>query len=172
MAPVMTRAMLDGLDSFWRSRLWGDIETMAPEKRALILPYIHQWAEGGAAISGVQAVRGFNQTIEMRKAAAKLFTSVDAVISPTNPIVSYPADWASPTNDPARPFEHIGFTVPWNMSEQPAASINCGFSSSGMPIGLQIVGPRFDDLLVLKLSRAFEQWSGGFATWPEPRRPA
>jgi aspartyl-tRNA(Asn)/glutamyl-tRNA(Gln) amidotransferase subunit A len=172
VAPVMTRAMLDGLDSFWRSRFWGDIETMAPEKRALILPYIHQWAEGGAAISGVQAVRGFNQTIEMRKAAAKLFTSVDAVISPTNPIVSYPADWASPTNDPARPFEHIGFTVPWNMSEQPAASINCGFSSSGLPIGLQIVGPRFDDLLVLKLSRAFEQWSGGIATWPEPRRPA
>ncbi len=172
VAPVMTRAMLDGLDSFWRSRFWGDIETMPEERRAKILPYIYQWAEGGASISGVQAVRGFNQTIEMRKAAGKLFTTVDAVISPTNPIVSYPADWASPTNDPARPFEHIGFTVPWNMSEQPASSINCGFSTSGMPIGLQIVGPRFDDLTVLKLSRAFEQWSGGIASWPEPGRPA
>jgi aspartyl-tRNA(Asn)/glutamyl-tRNA(Gln) amidotransferase subunit A len=172
VAPVMTRAMLDGLDSFWRSRFWGDIEAMPDERKVKILPYIFEWAEGGASISGVQAVRGFNQTIEMRKAAAKLFTSVDAVISPTNPIVSYPADWASPTNDPARPFEHIGFTVPWNMSEQPAASINCGFSMSGMPIGLQIVGPRFDDLLVLKLSRAFELWSGGITSWPEPRRPA
>ncbi|MCK8778952.1 amidase [Rhizobium sp. NTR19] len=166
--PIMTRVMLDGLDNFWRARFWGDIEKMPEERRALILPYIHQWAEGGTYISGVEAVRGFNQTIEMRKAAGALFTRVDAVLSPTNPIVSYPADWASPTNDPSKPFEHIGFTVPWNMSEQPAASINCGFSSSGMPIGLQIVGPRFGDLAVLKLSRAFEQWTGGITRWPEP----
>jgi len=168
VGPVLTRAMLDGLDNFWRSRFWGDIEKMPEERRALILPYIHQWAKGGAVISGVDAVRGFNQTIEMRKAAGKLFWTVDAVLSPTNPIVSYPAEWASPTNDPAQPFEHIGFTVPWNMSEQPASSINCGFSTSGMPIGLQIVGPRFGDLLVLKLSRAFEQWTGGISQWPEP----
>ncbi|MGK6311762.1 amidase [Neorhizobium sp. DT-125] len=168
VGPVLNRVMLDGLDNFWRARFWGDIEKMPEERRALILPYIYQWAEGGTYISGVEAVRGFNQTIEMRKACGKLFTAVDAVLSPTNPIVSYPAEWASPTNDPARPFEHIGFTVPWNMSEQPAASINCGFSKSGMPIGLQIVGPRFGDLAVLKLSRAFERWTGGVTAWPEP----
>jgi aspartyl-tRNA(Asn)/glutamyl-tRNA(Gln) amidotransferase subunit A len=166
--PVMTRVMLDGLDVFWRARFWGDIEALSAEKRAIILPYILQWAEGGADVSGVDAVRGFNQTIEMRKACAKLFSKVDAVISPTNPIVSYPADWASPTNDPAKPFEHIGFTVPWNMSEQPASSINCGFSTSGMPIGLQIVGPRFADMTVLRLSKAFENWGGGVQAWPEP----
>jgi aspartyl-tRNA(Asn)/glutamyl-tRNA(Gln) amidotransferase subunit A len=166
--PVLTRDMLDGLDNFWRSRFWGDIEKMPEERRALILPYIYQWAEGGTYISGTEAVRGFNQTIEMRKACGKLFSTVDAVLSPTNPIVSYPAEWASPTNDPAMPFEHIGFTVPWNMSEQPAASINCGFSKSGMPIGLQIVGPRFGDRMVLKLSQAFETWTGGIAAWPEP----
>jgi aspartyl-tRNA(Asn)/glutamyl-tRNA(Gln) amidotransferase subunit A len=168
VAPVMTRAMLDGLDNFWRARFWGDIESLPETRMALILPYIFEWAKGGAHVSGVDAVRGFNQTIEMRKACGKLFSTVDAVLSPTNPIVSYPADWASPTNDPLRPFEHIGFTVPWNMSEQPAASINCGFSRSGMPIGLQIVGPRFNDTLVLKLSHIFEQWMGGVTHWPEP----
>jgi aspartyl-tRNA(Asn)/glutamyl-tRNA(Gln) amidotransferase subunit A len=108
--------------------------------------------------------------MEMRKLCGRLMQSVDVVISPVNPIVSYPADWASPTNDPARPFEHIAFTVPWNMSEQPASSINCGFSKSGMPIGLQIVGPRYEDLFVLKLSRAFETWGGGVRRWPEPPR--
>ncbi|KKX30610.1 amidase [Rhizobium sp. LC145] len=168
VGPVLTRQMLDGLDKFWRARFWADIETLGAERRASILPYIYQWAEGGAAISGVEAVRGFNQTFEMRRACAKLFSGIDALLSPTNPVVSYPAEWASPTNDPAHPFEHIAFTVPWNMSEQPAASINCGFSRSGMPIGLQIVGPRFDDLRVLKLSRAFESWIGGIAAWPEP----
>ncbi|WP_137134510.1 amidase [Rhizobium sp. FKY42] len=168
VGPVITRAMLDGLDKFWRSRFWGDIEAMSPDKHAEILPYIFEWAKGGADVSGVEAVRGFNQTIEMRKACGRLFTTVDAVISPTNPIVSYPAEWASPTNDPALPFEHIAFTVPWNMSEQPASSINCGFSKSGMPIGLQIVGPRFADQFVLRLSKAFEVMGGGVAHWPEP----
>jgi aspartyl-tRNA(Asn)/glutamyl-tRNA(Gln) amidotransferase subunit A len=168
VAPVLTRAMLDGLDDFWRARFWSDIETLGEERRNSILPYVYSWAKRGALVSGVDAVRGFNQTIEMRKSCGALFAEVDAVLSPTNPIVSYPADWASPTNDPARPFEHICFTVPWNMSEQPAASINCGFSRSGMPIGLQIVGPRFDDMRVLRLSKAFEDWTGGVTSWPRP----
>ncbi|MBU1316857.1 MAG: amidase [Alphaproteobacteria bacterium] len=167
VAPVLTREMLDGLDVFWRARFWGQIEKLPDAGKAMILPYIFQWAEGGSSVSGVEAVRGFDRTIEMRRACSKLFSQVDAVLSPTNPIVSYPADWASPTNDPSLPFEHIAFTVPWNMSEQPAASINCGFSTSGMPIGLQIVGPRFGDLLVLKLAHAFEEWSGGVTAWPE-----
>lgn len=168
VAPVLTRAMLDGLDNFWRARFWGDIEVLSEQRRSSILPYIHTWAKGGAHVSGVDAVKGFNQTFEMRKACGTLFTEVDALLSPTNPIVSYPAECASPTNDPARPFEHIGFTVPWNMSEQPAASVNCGFSKSGMPIGLQIVGPRYDDMRVLRLSKAFEDWTGGVAAWPQP----
>ncbi len=168
VGPVLSRAMLDGLDDFWRARFWGDIEGLSEERRESILPYIYGWAKGGADVSGVAAVKGFNQTIEMRKACGALFETVDAVLSPTNPIVSYPAEWASPTNDPARPFEHIAFTVPWNMSEQPASSINCGFSRSGMPIGLQIVGPRFDDMRVLRLSKAFETWSGGVTAWPKP----
>jgi len=168
VGPVITRTMLDGLDNFWRARFWGDIEAMPESRRETILPYIYDWAKGGADVSGVDAVRGFNQTIEMRKTCGKLFTTVDAVISPTNPIVSYPAEWASPTNDPAAPFEHIAFTVPWNMSEQPASSINCGFSRSGMPIGLQIVGPRYADQFVLKLSKLFETLSGGMPRWPEP----
>ena len=166
--PAMTRAMLDGLDMFWRAKFWGDIRNLPDERRARILPYIYQWAEKGADVTGVEAVQGFGQTIEMRKTCGRLFTTVDAVLTPTNPIVSYPADWASPTNDPEQPFEHIAFTVPWNMSEQPAASINCGFSKRGMPIGLQIVGPRFDDMRVLKLSKLFETWTGGVKAWPEP----
>lgn len=168
VAPVLTRQMLDGLDMFWRAKFWGDIRNLSAERRAKILPYIYQWAEKGADVTGFEAVQGFGQTIEMRKTCGRLFTTVDAVLSPTNPIVSYPADWASPTNDPEKPFEHIAFTVPWNMSEQPAASINCGFSKTGMPIGLQIVGPRFDDMRVLKLSKLFETWTGGITNWPKP----
>jgi Asp-tRNA(Asn)/Glu-tRNA(Gln) amidotransferase A subunit family amidase len=54
------------------------------------------------------------------------------------------------------------------MSEQPAASINCGYSASGLPIGLQIVGRRFDDLGVLQVSRAYELLRGAQLPWPQP----
>jgi aspartyl-tRNA(Asn)/glutamyl-tRNA(Gln) amidotransferase subunit A len=49
------------------------------------------------------------------------------------------------------------FTVPFNFSRQPAASVPCGFTREGLPVGLQIVGPAWDDLLVLQAARAFEQ---------------
>ena len=83
-------------------------------------------------------------------------------------IPAYAAELPTPTNDPATPFEHIAFTLPFNMSEQPAASINCGYTASGLPIGLQIVGQRFDDLGVLQVARAWEQMRPAQRAWPEP----
>jgi aspartyl-tRNA(Asn)/glutamyl-tRNA(Gln) amidotransferase subunit A len=52
------------------------------------------------------------------------------------------------------------------MSEQPASSVNCGYAASGLPIGLQIAGQRFDDLGVLRVSRAFEQIREAQRPWP------
>lgn len=163
---ILTREMLDGLDDFWRARAWDDVEKLPQESRAKILPYIRAWAESGAQRSGLAVMRGFNRTMEIRKAAARLFGSLDFVLSPTAPIARFPADWASPLNDPEKPFEHIGYTVPWNMSEQPAVSVNCGYSRAGAPIGLQIVGRRFDDLGVLRLARAYEDRRGPQRPWP------
>jgi aspartyl-tRNA(Asn)/glutamyl-tRNA(Gln) amidotransferase subunit A len=165
---LWTRAMIDGLDDFWRARLWADLEPLAETDRARVLPYVRRWAEGGAKLSGAQAVRGFGQTMEMRKAAAKLFSNFDFVLSPTAPAPAFPVEKSSPLDDPAKPFEHIGFTVGWNMTEQPAASINCGFTRAGLPIGLQVVGRRFDDLGVLRLAKAFETWRGPITNWPQP----
>ncbi|WP_395677418.1 amidase [Inquilinus sp.] len=163
---ILTREMLDGLDDFWRARAWDDVEKLPAESRAKILPYIHAWAESGAQRSGLAVMRGFNRTMEIRKAAARLFGSLDFVLSPTAPIARFPADWASPLNDPEKPFEHIGYTVPWNMSEQPAVSVNCGYTRAGAPIGLQIVGRRFDDLGVLRLAKAYEDRRGPQRPWP------
>ena len=168
--PVLTREMLDGLDVAWRARFWGMMQQLPDANRAKILPYIHEWAKAGASIKPTEVAAGFDQTFAMRKACAKAFEDVDFILSPVNPNVSYPAEWASPTNDPAKPFEHICFTVPWNMGEQPACSINCGFSQSGMPIGLQIVAPRFEDLKVFQLARTFESWHGPITNWPEIQR--
>src|SRR5258708_1748773 len=165
---VLTREMLDGLDNFWRARMWDDLSKLAPAERAKALPYIVQWAEAGAKLSGVDVVRGFNATMAIRASAAKLFCDLDYVISPVSPVVNFAAELASPINDPAKPFEHICYTVPWNMSENPAASINGGFSASGFPIGVQIVGRRFDDIGVLGMAKAFEGMRGTQKPWPAP----
>jgi aspartyl-tRNA(Asn)/glutamyl-tRNA(Gln) amidotransferase subunit A len=165
---ILTREMLDGLDHFWRARMWSDLSLLPPEQRAKALPYIFKWAETGAKLSGVDVIRGFNATMAIRAAAAKLFCEVDYVISPVSPVVNFPAEFAAPLNDPLRPFEHIAYTVPWNMSENPAASINGGYDKKGFPIGVQIVGKRFDDLGVLGMAKAFEGLRGPQKPWPNP----
>jgi aspartyl-tRNA(Asn)/glutamyl-tRNA(Gln) amidotransferase subunit A len=168
---VLTREMLDGLDAFWRARSWDDLSRLAPEDRAKALPYIYKWAEGGAKLSGVDVVRGFNATMAIRTAAAKLFCDVDYMISPVSPVVNFAAELASPINDPAKPFEHICYTVPWNMAENPAASINGGYGAKGFPIGVQIIGRRFDDIGVLRMAKAFETMRGPQKPWPvAPRK--
>jgi aspartyl-tRNA(Asn)/glutamyl-tRNA(Gln) amidotransferase subunit A len=166
--PVLTPAILDGIDLFWRTRAWNELRSLPSDRLALLLPYIFDWAKAGERVPGWQAVDGFNQTMVIRKRAAALFDQIDAVLLPTSPVVSFAAELASPLDDPARPFEHIGFTLPWNMSEQPALSINGGFSREGLPIGLQIVGPRFDDLGVLRLARLYEEMRGPIVNWPAP----
>jgi len=165
---ILTREMLDGLDNFWRARSWDDLSRLAPEERAKTLPYIHQWAETAAKLSGVDVIRGFNVTMAIRTAAAKLFCDLDYVVSPVSPVVNFPAEFASPVNDPEKPFEHIAFTVPWNMSENPAVSLNGGYDKKGFPIGVQIVGRRFDDLGVLGMAKAFEGLRGPQKPWPAP----
>jgi aspartyl-tRNA(Asn)/glutamyl-tRNA(Gln) amidotransferase subunit A len=163
---VLTREMLDGLDNFWRARLWDDLSKLTPAERAKALPYIVNWAEAGAKLSGVDAIRGFNATMAIRAAAAKLFGDIDYVISPVSPVVNFAAELASPLNDPNKPFEHIGYTVPWNMAENPAISINGGYDKNGFPIGVQIVGRRFDDIGVLGMAKAFESLRGAQRPWP------
>jgi aspartyl-tRNA(Asn)/glutamyl-tRNA(Gln) amidotransferase subunit A len=165
---ILTREMLDGLDNFWRARAWDDLATLTPAERGKALPYIYKWAERGAKLSGVEVIRGFNATMSIRAAAAKLFCDLDYVISPVSPVVNFPAEFASPINDPEKPFEHVCYTVPWNMAENPAIALNGGYDKNGFPIGVQIVGRRFDDLGVLGMAKAFEGLRGAQKPWPSP----
>ncbi len=172
LKPFLTQEMLDGLDRFWRTRALIDLRALSPAKRAKVLPFIREWAESASGLSGEQVFHGFSQIPAMRQAAIEATHRFDLILSPTAPMTAFPAEWASPSQDPLNPFPHIGFTVAFNMSEQPAASINCGYDSEGLPIGLQIVGRRFDDLGVLRVARAFEAMRAGEARpWPEPPNP-
>ena len=164
--PFSTRAMADGMDRFWRMRSWLDQQALPEARRQKVLPYIREWVATAATLSAADVFTGYSQMAALRDAAVSAIQPFDFILSPTSPVPSFPAEWAGPTNDPARPFEHIAFTLPYNMSEQPALSIHCGFTAGGLPIGLQIAGHRFDDLGVLQLAAAYEQLRGVMPAWP------
>jgi len=160
--------MLHLQDLFWRVRSWVDFSALSHAKQASVLPFIADWCRGGADVSGAMVIKGVSNYMAIRAAATRATQPFDYVLSPTSPVPTYPAQWETPTNDVNRPLEHISFTMPFNMSEQPAASINCGYTKEGKPIGLQIAGRRFDDLGVMRLSRWYEQARGPQKKWPEP----
>ena len=168
MQPFLTRTMLDGMDHAWRMRSHLDLAALPADKQDLVLPYIRAWADSAKEMSGPATFVATSQFHATRVATVAACSAYDYVISPTAPIPAFDAELPSPTNDPLRPLEHIAFTVPFNMSEQPAASIPCGMTSDSLPIGLQIAGKRFDDLGVLQICRAFELLRDPLPAWPQP----
>jgi Asp-tRNA(Asn)/Glu-tRNA(Gln) amidotransferase A subunit family amidase len=169
LAPFATRAMADGINLFWRVRSYVDLQALPCERREKVLPFIRAWTEVGAHTTSAELFAGFNQLGVLRDAAVAASQGFDYLLSPVAPVSSFPADWAMPTNDPERAMEHIAFTLPFNMSEQPAISVPCAHSpGTGAPIGLQIIGQRHDDIGVLRVARAFERIrpAGALRAWP------
>ncbi|MBA4215952.1 MAG: amidase [Proteobacteria bacterium] len=166
LAPFTTREMVDGIDRFWRIRSWLDISALPAGRRDKVLPYILDWAAPAAGYDGATVFRGYSQMQALREAANAACEPFDFVLSPVAPMPAFPAHLASPLHDPARPFEHIAFTLPCNMSEQPALAIHAGYTAAGLPIGLQIIGRRFDDAGVLALGAAWEALRPAQRPWP------
>ena len=167
LQPWLTPEMLDGLDQFWRMRSLVELQGLADDRRAMVLPFIREWAGSAAPLTARQLFIASQQSHLVRVATVRATADCDYVLSPVAPITAFSAGLPCPTNDPLRPLEHIAFTVPYNMSEQPAASVPCGHDGR-LPIGVQIAGRRFDDLGVLRLSRVLEQLRPPQPPWPRP----
>lgn len=87
------------------------------------------------------------------------FEDWDFLLTPAVSVAAFPAEQLQPGHWPQHPWDWMSwaeFSYPFNMSQNPAASIPCGFTAEGLPVGLQIVGRRCDDLGVLQMSAAFE----------------
>ena len=163
--------MADGINLFWRTRSWLDIGALPPERQAQVLPFIREWVAAAAGFSAAELFRGYSQFAALRDAAVAACQPFDYVLSPVAPCVAFAAEWPMPTNDPLRAMEHIGFTLPYNMSEQPALSLPIAHNRAGLPIGLQIIGRRHDDIGVLRAARALEALRPPLAAWPQPPAP-
>jgi aspartyl-tRNA(Asn)/glutamyl-tRNA(Gln) amidotransferase subunit A len=166
--PIITREMLDGLDHFWRIRSAVDIAALPEERRAKVLPQIREWVSTAADLTAGDVFHGYSQMGAMAAAVGQVFTTYDVILSPVAPITAFPAELAYPTDDPARPFEHIGFTVAYNMSHHPATTVNVGWSSSGLPIGAQLAVPHHQDLRALALADYLDTHRAESRPWPTP----
>jgi aspartyl-tRNA(Asn)/glutamyl-tRNA(Gln) amidotransferase subunit A len=167
MPSFLTEGLMDGMSRFFEARSYNDFAAMPPATQAKVLPFIAEWSTYRAkSFTGRDVMAAYGAYVAMREAAIKATLPYDFVISPTSPILPYEAELAAPGNDPHNAFPHICFTVAWNMSEQPAASLNWTFSKDALPIGIQVIGRRFDDLGVLRLSRALEQMRPKQLPWP------
>lgn len=93
------------------------------------------------------------------EAIHRFFENYDLLLTPAVSVAAFPADQLMPADWPQHDWDWVQwaeFSYPFNMSHNPAASIPCGFTPAGLPVGLQIVGPRMADLEVLQASAAFE----------------
>ncbi|MBT6273353.1 MAG: amidase, partial [Chromatiales bacterium] len=89
----------------------------------------------------------------------QFFEQWDLLLTPAASVAAFPADQLMPDHWPSHPWDWLSwaeFSYPFNFSLNPAASVPAGFTPSGLPVGLQVVGRRFDDLNVLRASAAFE----------------
>ncbi|MEZ5653409.1 MAG: amidase [Burkholderiaceae bacterium] len=164
----LTEGMFDGIHRFFEARSYNDVVAMDEASRAKVLPFLVEWCSWRArTFTGVDVMAAYAQVVAMRAAATRAVNAVDFMISPVSPILPYEAGRHCPGEDPHDALPHIAFTVAWNFGEQPAASLNWTHAD-GLPVGVQIIGRRFDDLGVLRLSKLLETLRPPQTDWPEP----
>jgi Asp-tRNA(Asn)/Glu-tRNA(Gln) amidotransferase A subunit family amidase len=113
----------------------------------------------GADISAVEYIRCRRELDIERRSAHDFFAEVDLLVTPTMPIPAPAIADLKKNPETLRPAELVLLrnTRPFNVWGLPTISVPCGFTKSGLPIGLQIAGPRWREDLVLRLGHAYEQ---------------
>lgn len=154
------------IDVFWRINF-----------ATLLAPYLDTWA--GKIDPGLEACAREGLKLgptdyaraEVERSAywyrvLPLFEQFDLLLTPAVATLPFEAGALYPKNYPEHPWDWIRwapYSYPFNLTHLPAASVPAGFSQSGLPVGLQIVGRRFAELRVLQAAAAFEQaqpWTG------------
>ena len=168
-------AMVEEADPFTESPLpvfqtlalagfWALLRSMTPEKVAVMDPGLVEACRVGEGVTQEQLVEALGKRAVLGAQMRQFFERYDILLSPTMPIV---AAYAEPRSDgepdPANYRDWLTYTWAFNLTRNPSASIPCGFSD-GLPIGLMVTGPLYDDLGVLQACRAYEAATA--AAWP------
>jgi aspartyl-tRNA(Asn)/glutamyl-tRNA(Gln) amidotransferase subunit A len=144
------------------------LRTFTDQQRAKMEQSLQDIAAEGARIPLLDYLSAVRRRAELGAAMRRFHETYDLLLTPTLPLAAFAAGIERP--DPAsqpRWFSWAPFSNPFNLTQQPAASVPCGLTAAGLPVGLQIVGPMHGDALVLRAARAFET----ARPWPMPEAP-
>jgi aspartyl-tRNA(Asn)/glutamyl-tRNA(Gln) amidotransferase subunit A len=139
----------------------------------LLDPGLQAAVEEAVQLTGLDCSDALIARDEFWQNVRTLFESFDLLVTPTLAVPPFPVgqeNAESLTERPQGELQWTQFTYPFNLTGQPAVSVPCGWTDDGLPIGLQIIGPRFDDALVLRAARALEiarPWHDRWPTLPE-----
>jgi aspartyl-tRNA(Asn)/glutamyl-tRNA(Gln) amidotransferase subunit A len=152
--PHFTEADLAQAELFYKVRCRAEFLKFPQEMRARATT-IATWSEDADSVSASRFYEAFAHLQSMREKTIRLMDGYDFLLLPTVPQPAFRADCAG--FSPTELFQPWINTFLFNLSEQPASSVPCGYTNGGLPIGMQIVGRRFDDVGVFRLSRELEQ---------------
>ncbi len=147
----------DALLTLWAAGVARVVAAFSAEKRTLLDPGLAALAKEGERLSAAQYLEADAVRVTLGRQMAVFHQTYDLLLTPTMPVPALPA--GQDLNDPANERHWIDwspFSYPFNLTRQPAASIPCGLTQAGLPIGLQLVGPLYADARVLQAARAFE----------------
>lgn len=154
-------AMTDPIDimaPFWSVALAMGVQPMTPAQRALVDPPLLELAAPGFDLSALE----YRVLEKRREALARRFSELhrryDLLVTPQLATTAFPTlHEVPPASGMERWWQWSPFTYPFNLTQQPAATMPCGFASNGLPVAMQLVGARFADAKVLRAARAYEQ---------------
>lgn len=144
--------------TLWYAGAANSVSKLEPSVRTLLDEGLLQIAEEGNEINIIDYMRAIDKRIELAEQMVEFHTQWDLLLTPTLPITAFPVgqnvpdDWPSDDWISWSPFCH-----PFNLTQQPAASVPFGFAGNGMPVGVQLVGPKFRDDLVLRAAYSIGQ---------------
>jgi aspartyl-tRNA(Asn)/glutamyl-tRNA(Gln) amidotransferase subunit A len=137
------------------------------EWRDRIDPGLLEVVQEGSRLSAVELSQATFARAAFYQEVRRFFERFDLLLSPTLAVPPFTAGTERPSDYPrGSRLSWVAFTYPFNLTGQPAATVPCGFTTGGLPVGLQIVGRRLQDALVLRAAASFE----AAAPWSE-RRP-
>lgn len=158
ISPLTTTELLTRIDRFWRARSLNTLHGL-PNKaqNGVILDYVERWCRGAEGLDAATAVGDFEALSSLGARTRELTRGFDVVLSPVTPELAFPASDPMPRANPDQPMGHISYTLPFNMSGQPAGTVNGGRAADGRWIGLQFAGPIGSDADILAVMAWWEQ---------------
>src|SRR5215467_10440917 len=141
----------------------------SPEQKAQMDPELVAYAEASSSLSVVEFVKATSARQALTDSLRRFFERYDLLLTPTLSLPAFPLGMVGPAEVAGRKITHLGWTLcyPFNYSGQPAVSVPAGWTASGLPVGLQIIGRRLEDALVLRAAAAFEALRPWVARRPE-----